>query len=211
MKKLVLDLTGLSITERQTLSVHVQHSLFALGFAWGRGQNGQKVKEQHADAIIISDNSGANGFMSYVPKGHMNDSLRDAYRANSIVIDAAKDGPSQFVLTAGRWMQIQKRNEREARGERNENVSPLVAMLIASMFGRDTDGVFQGHQHMGRDLTPEALKAQALKDGGTIQAAGDGVTLIVTRNGVYIDDRDYYERLNEMGRKLHEQCFSQGG
>lgn len=191
------------------MCVHVQHSLFALGFSWG-GKNAQHVQQQHADAIIISDeDSRESGFMSYVPKGHMNDTLRTNYR-KGIVIDAEKDGPSQFVLTAGRWMQIKQRQQREERGEGNEHVSPLVAMLMASMFGRDMEGVFQGRPQMEREMTPEALKAQALKDGGVVQAAGDGVMLIVTRNGVYVDDNEYRERLASMGEKLHKQCFPQG-
>lgn len=190
------------------MCVHVQHSLFALGFSWG-GAHAQHVQQQHADAIIISDddaNRAKEGFMSYVPKGHMNDTLRNGYRKNTILIDAAKEGPSQFVMTAGRWMQIKQREMREERGEGNEHVSPLIAALIASMFGRDSEGVFQGRHSMER----ETLKRQAVQDGGVIQTVDEGVTLIVTRNGVYVDDSDYRDKLEKMGEKLHKQCFPQG-
>lgn len=208
MNKLVLDMTGLSMHERQGLSTHIQHGLFSLGFRWTRNEDGAHVHHQHADAITISDDDAVSktGFMGYVPKGSMNDATREKMTGNGAQFFDAKQGGSQFLLAARRWAG-QKREE--MRAARSQTMPPEIMALLSMLFGRDDEGVMSGKAHEG--MSPATLKRIAIEEGGMVQACGDGVTLIVTRNGVYVDDTDYRERLERMGMALHQQCFPQGG
>jgi hypothetical protein len=182
---------------------HAQNVLFSFGFSWNlNAEDGQTVKQPHADAITISDDDEVckSGFMGYVPNGSMTAETRDKMATGGAQFFSAKHGEvNQFCLHANRWA-IAK--TKELRGEREEreamldriiqeetaDLPPEIRDLINIMFGRDDDGVFQGRQHMDTPRTQ--------------------MSIVVTPEGVFHVSRSEFDSIVS---RLRKQTFPTGG